>query len=126
MIARYLPADLAETQQDKFALAAVAAGIAGLLAIVPFGAAPQALLLTLFVVAGPGSAIVSWIDLPAGAAVAAAIGVSLAVIIAVTTVQLWLRIWAPNVTCLVMAVAVVLVGLARIRQSRLQLQDGVT
>ena len=94
---------------------AVIAGVSGALSIIPFSSVLlRSILLMVFLLAGVGSAVLCWLDLPSGAAVAGVIGLSVAAVIALATSMVWLRIWYPVPSCLVLSFTVASIGLIRL------------
>ncbi len=90
------------------------AGASGALSSIPTTPVLQALLLVVFSVAGIGSAALCWLDLPAPAAIAGVIGLSIAGVIALATSMAWLKFWAPTPSCAVISLLVATVGLLRL------------
>ncbi|WP_155944096.1 hypothetical protein [Mycobacterium sp. 360MFTsu5.1] len=97
---------------------AVLAGAAGALSPIPTAPVLQAMLLTVFSLAGIGSAALCWLALPGPAATAGVIGLSMAGVIALATSMNWLKIWAPTPSCVMISVLVTAVGLLRLWQLR--------
>jgi hypothetical protein len=93
---------------------AVIAGASGTLSAIPFSSALQSVLLMVLLIAGVGSAVLCWSDLPRGAAVAGVIGLSISAVIALATLMVWLQIWYPVPSCLVLALVVASSGLIRL------------
>lgn len=93
---------------------AVLAGASGALSSIPTAPVFQAVLLVVFSVAGIGSAALCWLDLPAPAAIAGVIGLSIAGVIALATSMAWLRFWAPTPSCVVISLLVAAAGLLRL------------
>ncbi len=79
---------------------------AGLLALAPIGAPVRAVLLTVFVLTGPGMAAVLWLRVPVAAAAAIVPTTGMAAAAAATVAVTWLRGWQP-VPVLLALVAVV-------------------
>ncbi|MCG7596541.1 hypothetical protein [Mycobacterium sp. PSTR-4-N] len=81
--------------------------VAGLLALAPIGAPARAVLLTVFVLTGPGMAAVLWLRVPVAAAVAIVPTTGMAAAAAGTVTVTWLGDWlpAPLLVALVAAVA---------------------
>ncbi|MCV7431880.1 hypothetical protein [Mycolicibacterium bacteremicum] len=102
-------------QQRTLAVLAVVAGACGIASTIPFHAASQAVLLLALTVAGAGSAVMCWTDLPAAAAVAGTIGVSVAAVVATSTAAAWLHMWEPTMSCLLLSSAVAVTGAVRIQ-----------
>ncbi|MCV7099761.1 hypothetical protein [Mycobacterium palustre] len=78
------------------------------------------MLLTVLVLTGAGSALLSWLSLSGPAAVAGVLGVSVATVIALTSSQLWLNLWNPVVSCLILSLGVIATGVARLRALRVE------
>ena len=74
----------------------------------------RSFLLLLFVLAGVGSAILCWFELPIGAALAGIIGLSLGATIAIGTSSVWLHAWYPAASCLAVSLIVLSTGLIRL------------
>jgi hypothetical protein len=106
-----LPAQLAPR---VLAQLAVMAGVSGALSAIPFSSVLQSILLMVLLIAGVGSAVLCWLGLPSGAAVAGVIGLSVAAVIALATSMAWLRIWYPVPSCLVLSFMVASIGLIRL------------
>jgi len=104
----------ADTQQRTLGVVAVVAGACGAASTVPVGAAVQAVLLLILLVCGAGSAVMCWVDVPPGAAVAGVIGLSVAAVVGTSTALAWLHWWQPTVSCLVLSTAVVVGGAVRV------------
>jgi hypothetical protein len=102
-------------QPGLVAWAAVAAGAAGLLSTVPVWSPLQAVLLLVFILAGPGCAAMCWAALPPAVTVAAAIGLSVASVIATSVAMAWVPLWGPVPSCLVLSAAASASGLLRVR-----------
>ena len=96
------------------ALLAVLAGTAGGLSTVLSAPALRCFLLLLFVLTGVGCAILCWLELPTGAAVAGIVGLSLAAAIVVGTAGAWLHAWYPIASCLAVSLIVLSSGLIRL------------
>jgi hypothetical protein len=96
------------------AQSAVIAGVSGALSVIPFSSVLQSILLMVLLSAGVGSAVMCWLDLPSGAAVAGVIGLSLAAVIAFATSMAWLGIWYPVPSCVILSFLVASVGLIRL------------
>jgi CHASE2 domain-containing sensor protein len=101
-------------QQRILGIVAAVAGVCGAASTIPFGAALQGILLLVLFVSGAGSAVMSWVDVPPAAAVAAAIGLSVAAVVGISTALAWLHWWKPTASCLVLSLAVLLAGVARV------------
>jgi hypothetical protein len=103
------------SQARVLARLAVIAGLSGMLSTLPVPAPARAVLLTILVLTGAGSALVCWLSLSGPTAVAGVLGVSVATVIALTCSQLWLNLWHPVVSCLLLSVGVLATGLVRLR-----------
>ena len=88
-------------------VAALASAVAGLTSLAPLPSSVNAVLLTVFVLIGPGLAIVTWLRIPLAAAVAAVPVLGLSVVTAATTVLAWFYRWPATGLLLVMVLAVV-------------------
>ncbi|SEC16412.1 hypothetical protein [Rhodococcus koreensis] len=88
-------------------VAALASAVAGLTSLAPLPSPVSAVLLTVFVLSGPGLAIVTWLRIPVAAAVAAVPVLGLSVVTAATTVLAWFYRWPAIGLLLVMVLAVV-------------------
>src|SRR5262249_43059568 len=88
----------------------------GLLSTVPSWPAVQAVLLTILVLTGAGSAVMCWVRLPPAAAVAAVVGVSVAAVVALATSLIWLGLWHPAVSCAALSIVVFASGLCRLQR----------
>lgn len=106
------------TAQHMLAAIAVATGVAGAVSAVPTYPPVQAILLLAFIVMGPGSAILCWLELPNPARIAGVIGVSLAVVTMLATSLAWLNVWYPVASCVAASVLVAAIGLVRLRMLR--------
>ena len=84
----------------------------------PFSPAIQSLLLMVFVLTGVGSAAMCWVDLPPAVTVAAVVGISMASVVALSTAMLWLGVWHPIPSCLLLSALVAVSGFARLRALR--------
>ena len=104
----------APAQQRWLAQLAVLAGAAGALSTVPMGAALQSMLLLVLLFTGAGSAAMCWVEVPAGAAIAGVIGLSIGAVIVTATTLAWLRVWYPIPSCLALSAIVAVVGLTRL------------
>jgi CHASE2 domain-containing sensor protein len=105
-------------QADVVAKSALACGACGLLSTVPVSSALQGVLLLVFMLAGPGSAAMCWVDLPPAVTVAAVIGVSVATVFALSVAMAWLGWWLPVPSCLLLSVLAITSGLLRLRALR--------
>lgn len=86
------------------ALAALAASAAGLIAAVPALPPPlRAVLLLAFVLAGPGSAVLLWAELPRSLRLAVTPALGLAAVIGFTTIAGFANRWSPFVLLAVLA-----------------------
>ena len=92
-------------------VAALASAVAGLTSLAPLPSSVNAVLLTVFVLIGPGLAIVTWLRIPLAAAVAAVPVLGLSVVTAATTVLAWFYRWPATGLLLVMVLAVVVSAL---------------
>lgn len=106
------------SRDEKVAAMAVAAAACGALAAVPMPAPLRGLALLAFLLAGVGSAVMCWIDLPVAATMAAVVGISIASLMAVAVAMAWLQFWHPVPSCLLIAVLVAASGFARLRTLR--------
>ncbi|QBJ97638.1 hypothetical protein ERC79_18105 [Rhodococcus sp. ABRD24] len=88
---------------DAVALVSVCFAFATLL---PIPGPLQAVLLTVFLLVGPGAAVMTWIRVPAAAVVAAVPVVGIAAVAASTTVLAWFHRWPPTGLLLALAGAV--------------------
>jgi len=102
------------SQAHALAALAVVAGLAGILSTLPVPTPIRAVLLTTLVVTGAGSALLCWLSLSDSAAVAGVIGVSVATVVAFSSSLLWLKLWHPVLSCLMLSVGVLAIGLARL------------
>lgn len=110
---------LAPTSQAQLlATLAVIAGLSGVLSTLPLPAPARAILLTILLLTGAGSALLCWLSLSGPAAVAGVLGVSVATVVALTCSQLWLNLWYPVLSCLILSVGVLATGLVRLRALR--------
>ncbi|KXX57069.1 hypothetical protein [Rhodococcus sp. LB1] len=92
-------------------VAALASAVAGLTSLAPLPSSVSSVLLTVFVLLGPGLAIVTWMRIPVAAAVAAVPVLGLSVVTAATTVVAWFYRWPATGLLLVMVLAVVVSAL---------------
>ena len=92
-------------------VAALASAVAGLMSLAPLPSSVSSVLLTVFVLVGPGLAIVTWMRIPVAAAVAADPVLGLSVVTAATTVVAWFYRWPATGLLLVMVLAVVVSAL---------------
>ena len=92
-------------------VAALASAVAGLMSLAPLPSSVSSVLLTVFVLVGPGLAIVTWMRIPVAAAVAAVPVLGLSVVTAATTVVAWFYRWPATGLLLVMVLAVVVSAL---------------
>ncbi|WP_308206394.1 glycosyltransferase family 2 protein [Mycobacterium yunnanensis] len=113
---RQIPWEVSD-QNTWTARLAVLAGTSGALSTLPLGAVPSALLLLVLVCCGGGSAVTCWLDLPAVAAAASVVGLSVGAIIAVATAMAWMGAWYPIPSCLVLSAAVAAAGGLRLWQA---------
>ncbi|MDV7083435.1 hypothetical protein GXW84_02875 [Rhodococcus sp. IEGM 248] len=88
-------------------VAALASAVAGLTSLAPLPSSVSSVLLTVFVLLGPGLAIVTWMRIPVAASVAALPVLGLSVVTAATTVLAWFYRWPATGLLLVMVLAVV-------------------
>jgi hypothetical protein len=102
------------SQARVLAMLAVIAGLSGMLSTLPVSAPAQIVLLTILVLTGAGSALSCWLSLSGSAAVAGVIGVSVATVIALACSLLWLKLWHPVLSCLILSVSVLAIGLVRL------------
>jgi hypothetical protein len=93
---------------------AVIAGLSGILSTLPVSAPAQIVLLTILVLTGAGSALLCWLSLSGSVAVAGVFGVSVATVTALPCSLLWLNLWHPVVSCLILSVSVLASGLVRL------------
>lgn len=86
------------------ALAALAASAAGLAAAVP-GLPPvlRAVLLLAFVLAGPGSAVLLWTELPRSLRLAVTPALGLAAVLGATTIAAFAEWWSPIILLALLA-----------------------
>ena len=109
------PSPPARLQSLILARLAVIAGASGALSTIPISSVLlRSILLMVLLVAGVGSAVLCWVELPTGAAVAGVVGVSVGAVIALATSMVWLHVWYPVVSCVATSFAVVSVGLIRL------------
>jgi hypothetical protein len=101
-------------RDEKVAALAVVAAVCGALAAVPVPSGMRALPLLVFVLAGPGCAVMCWVDLPPAVTTAAVVGISIAALMAVAVVMAWLQFWHPVASCLIFAAVVAASGLIRL------------
>jgi hypothetical protein len=85
---------------------AVASAVLGLCSLAPLAAWQRAVLLTVFVLTGPGLAVVAWLRLPAAAAVAVVPAAGMALMAGGTAVVTWTHAWLPVPLLIGAAVAV--------------------
>ena len=102
------------SQARVLANLAVIAGLAGMLSTLPVSAPARMVLLTTLMLTGAGSALLCWVSLSGSAAVAGVIGLSLATVIALACSLLWLNLWQPVLSCLILSVGVLAIGLVRL------------
>lgn len=112
----------AASQEEVVAKAALVAGVCGGLSTVPFAPPLQALLLLVFVLAGPGSAVVCWLEFPPAVTVAAVVGISVASVLALAVATAWMAVWLPIPSCLLLSAVGVTSGFARLRNLRMSMQ----
>ena len=93
---------------------AVIAGLSGVLSTLPVSAPARIVLLIILVLTGPGSALLCWLSLSGSAAVAGVIGVSMATVTALACSLLWLNLWYPVLSCLILSISVLAIGLVRL------------
>lgn len=105
------------SQAEVVAKSALVAGVCGVLSTVPISPPLQALLLLVFVLAGPGSAVMCWIDFPPAVTVAAVVGISVASVLALAVATAWLAVWLPIPSCLLLSAVAMTSGFARLRTS---------
>lgn len=89
---------------DSLALIAAVCGVA---ALVPLPAELRAALLAIFVLVGPGTAVVTWMTIPVAAKFAVVPVVGLAAVSGATAILAWAHRWPPTGLLLVMVAAVV-------------------
>lgn len=87
-------------------LAATAAALCGVLALLPLPSGLRATALAVFVLIGPGAALMAWLRLPRAVAIAVTPVVGFATVTAATAVLAWTHRWPP-VPLLVLLIAVV-------------------
>jgi hypothetical protein len=102
------------SQPWVLAVLAVVAGLAGILSTLPWPAPVRVVLLTTLLLTGAGSALLCWLSLSDSAAVAGVIGVSVATVIAFSSSLLWLNLWHPVLSCVMLSVGVLAVGSVRL------------
>lgn len=103
-----------DPQQRILGIVALAAGLCGLGSTLPIGSVGQAILLLILLVSGAGSAVMSWLAVPAAAALAGVVGVSIAAVVGTSTALAWLHWWQPTVSCVALSVLVGASGAARL------------
>lgn len=108
------------------ARAAVVAAVCGAASAVPVPSEIRALPLLVFVIVGPGSAVMSWLDFPGGATMAGIVGISTTSMMALAAAMAWLQFWHPGPSCLVLAAVVAASGIARIRALQKQSETSGT
>lgn len=108
----------ASGQAEVVAKAAVVTGVCGVLSTVPVWSPLQALSLLVFMLAGPGSAAMCWVDIAPAATVAAVVGISIASVLGFAAALAWLGMWLPVPSCLLVSAVVVSCGFARLRSLR--------
>ncbi len=106
------------SQARLLATLAVIAGLSGMLSMLPVPAPARAVLLLILMLTGAGSALLCWVSLSGAAAVAGVLGVSVATVIALSCSQLWLNLWHPVLSCVMLSVGVLATGLVRLRTLR--------
>lgn len=96
------------------ATSAVFAGVAGIVATVPGAPTMQSLALLVLMAWGGGSAVLCWFDLPDGALVAGAIGLSIATVVGMTALMARWDVWHPTLACWCLSLLVAASGLLRL------------
>ncbi|MCV7418953.1 hypothetical protein H7K45_00190 [Mycobacterium yunnanensis] len=104
----------AEWQARRLAVSCLVAGAAGIVATIPGAPAIQSLALVVLLAWGGGSAIMCWVELPTGASVAGAVGLSVASVVGMTTLMARWGAWYPKLACLCLATVVTTSGLVRL------------
>lgn len=104
-------------REQKVAAVAMIAAVCGALAAIPVPSPWRAVPLLIFLLVGPGSAVMCWVDLPPAPTIAATVGISLAAFMAVAVAMAWLQFWHPVPGCLLIAAIVAASGLSRLRTS---------
>ncbi|MBJ7337661.1 hypothetical protein [Mycolicibacterium sp.] len=104
----------AEWQGRTLAASSVLAGAAGMAATVPGAPIMQSIALLVLLVWGAGSAIACWFELPTGASVAGVIGLSIAAVVAMTTLLVRWDAWHPKLACLCLSIVVATSGMVRL------------
>jgi small basic protein len=102
------------SQQQVLAVGAVASAALGALSTAPIGTWARAVFLMVFVAVGVGSAVMCWLDVPAPAAIAGVVGLSVGGVMALSTSLAWLGGFRPAVSCWVLAAVVAMSGGARV------------
>ncbi|MBI3224030.1 MAG: hypothetical protein HYZ39_03110 [Mycolicibacterium cosmeticum] len=103
---------------ELVAKTAAVAGVCGILSTVPVAPVLQALFLLLLVLAGVGSAVMCWVDLPPAPLFAALVGISITSAMSLAVVMAWIGVWYPVVSCLLLSAGVLCSGLLRARSLR--------
>ncbi|MCI4674458.1 hypothetical protein [Candidatus Mycolicibacterium alkanivorans] len=111
---------------DAVAKVAIYAAACGILSTVPVWPPLQALLLLVFLLTGPGSALMCWAALPPAVTVAAVVGLSVSSVLATAVAMAWVPFWGPVPSCLVLSAAVITSGLVRLRALRKPVTESAT
>lgn len=104
----------AEWQARRLAASGLVASAAGIVATVPGAPAVQSLALIVLLAWGGGSAVLCWVELPTGAAVAGVVGLSVASVVGMSTLMARWGAWYPKLACLCLSILVATSGLVRL------------
>jgi hypothetical protein len=96
------------------AKASVLAGFAGMAASIPGSPVVQSVLLLIVLTFGAGSAILCWVEIPATAACAGVIGLSLAAVVIGTTALARWDFWYPTASCMILSTGLACCGFLRL------------
>jgi hypothetical protein len=113
-------------QADFVAKAAIAAGALGIVSTVPVWSPLQGLLLLVFLLTGPGSALMCWVALPPAVTVAAVVGLSVSSVLATAVAMAWVPFWGPVPSCLLLSAVVIISGFVRLRALRKPVTESAT
>ncbi|MGH3637861.1 MAG: hypothetical protein ACRDUX_02425, partial [Mycobacterium sp.] len=97
---------------------ALVSAVLGLLSFAPLPAGVRAILLAVFILTGPGLALVSWVRLPLPASVAAVPVTGLSVMAGSTAAMAWAKVWFPGPLAMTLIGAVTISALVRRRRAR--------
>ncbi|CAN5340294.1 hypothetical protein BH09ACT7_BH09ACT7_06190 [soil metagenome] len=104
----------ASSQARVLAYTSLVAALSGILATIPSLPVVQSLFMLVLLLCGAGSAVLCWVELPTGASLAGVIGLSLAAVIALTTLLVRWNVWHPELSCVILSLAIASSGLARL------------